>query len=179
MHDETKLKAEVCWNFYAEHCVHGRHHESQRSTVITVILGVAAAAAGIATLDDNLGGMTDVVIGLFIVFLGIFGAGFSLKHYERFNFHMERARSYRDELDALILGRPIGRLRDEADRRHEKRFPKMRKWRLHRWWVALNISVSVVGALLIITACLFPTQTSSAYPTPPIIQNPARSPAAS
>lgn len=154
--DEIKLSADVFWKLYSEHCVQGRHHESQRSTVIGVTLAVAAAITGIATFDKGLGGLADGAMSIFLIFLGIFGAGFSLKHYERFNLHMQRARHYRDALDKLLPDQPIGRLKSEADKKHEKEFPRMCKWRLYRWWVGLNLAISLLGVALLVIAIWLP-----------------------
>ncbi|MBY3211776.1 hypothetical protein [Rhizobium laguerreae] len=160
MNDEDKLKAEIFWKLYSEHCVQGRHHETQRSTVIGVILAVAAAMTGIATFDEALGGATDTAISCFLIFLGLFGAGFSLKHYERFNLHMQRARHYRDALDDLIPGKPIAVLKDQADKLQKVEFPIMSKWRLYYWWVALNFAVSLLGIALFVNVLFFPTSGS-------------------
>ncbi|MBY5442813.1 hypothetical protein HFO93_04865 [Rhizobium leguminosarum] len=156
MNDEDKLKADVFWKMYSEHCVQGRHHETQRSTVIGVTLAVAAALVGIATFDRALGGILDIAVSVFLIFLGLFGAGFSMKHYERSKIHMERARGYRDALDAMLSGRPIQTIKAIADATHGNKFPKMQKWRLHYWWIALNSAISVLGVALLIVAAIFP-----------------------
>lgn len=150
MDEEVKLKADTFWNLYSEHCVQGRHHESQRSTVVGVILAVAAAVVGIATFDEGLQGYMDAALGLFLIFLGLFGAGFSLKHYERFNLHMQRARQYREALDNLITDKKILELKRAADDKHTEAFPKIHKWRLHLWWVVLNLSVSIIGLAMLV-----------------------------
>ena len=156
MTDDEKLKADILWKLYAEHCVQGRHHEVQRSTVIGIVLAVSVAILGIATLDKGLSGVSDIALSLFLVFLGLFGAGFSLKHYERFNLHMNRARFYRDELDRMITNQPIKNLKDQADEAHSKEFPWMKSWRLYRWWVALNLAISTLGVSILVLAIWFP-----------------------
>ena len=156
MSDDDKIAADVFWKMYLEHCTQGRHHETQRSTVNSAIVAVAAAVVGIVTFDKTIAAPTDLPLALLLVALGAFGAGFSMKHYERFNLHMERARRHRDALDALLKGQPLRRLKNEADLTHNGKFPRLHKWRLHYWWLALNLIVAIVGVALSVIAMWFP-----------------------
>ena len=165
--DEKDLNAlrDVLWNMYQEHCTHGRHHESQRSTVTNLILAVTAGIIAIVGFDKEIT-FQDLPAALFLIGLGAFGAGFSTKHYERFHLHMERARNYRNALDELLpqlnssnqSKRPyIKALKKDADERHEKEFLKLQKWKLHtwslhRWWLTLYVLIIVLGVILALVA---------------------------
>jgi hypothetical protein len=113
--EEHKVLIDVLWKMYSEHCVQGRYHETQRSTAVGIILAVSAAMIGIITIDKQIAGHGDWPLSLLIMALGLFVAGFSLKHYERFKRHMERASCHRDALDALLLGMPLKVFKDKAD----------------------------------------------------------------
>ena len=102
MEDDNAPSRDVLWKMYQEHCTQGRHHETQRSTVISTLLAISAAVIGVITLDRNIVYPADLPLSVTLIFIGVFGAGFSMKHYERFSLHMERARRYRDALDALL-----------------------------------------------------------------------------
>lgn len=156
MTDEHGTSRDVFLKMYQEHCTQGRHHETQRSTVISAVMAVSAAVIGIITFDMTVAAPADLPLALFLVVLGVFGAGFSMKHYERFNLHMERARRHRDELDALLQGQPLRRMKEEADMAHRQDFPRMYKWRLHYWWLTLNLFVALVGVALLVIAIWFP-----------------------
>ena len=159
MTDEDKASIDILWKMYAEHCTQGRHHETQRSTVIGIVLAVSAAIIGVITFDKQIAGRGDWPLSLLVIALGIFGAGFCMKHYERFSLHMQRARYHRDALDALLPGMPLRRLKSEADERHSTEFPVVQKWRLHRWWVVLNLFVVTLGGGLFVISVWFPIVT--------------------
>jgi Ca2+/Na+ antiporter len=154
--DENASLRDVLGKIFQEHCTRSRHHQIQRSKVIGTIVAVSAAIIGIITFDKTIAAPADLPLAFLLIVLGVFGAGFAMKHYERFNFHMERARSHRDALDALLPGQSLQRLNREADSAHEKKFPRMHKWRLYYWWLTLNLIVALIGATLLVIAIWFP-----------------------
>ena len=156
MGDINGLTGEVFWKMYQEHCAQGRHHESQRSTVASAVMAVSAAIIGIVTFDRTIAAPTDLPLAFLLIVLGGFGAGFAMKHYERFSLHMERARRYRNALDALLPDQPLRRLKQEADESHEEKFPRMHRWRLHYWWLTVNLVVTLVGMTLFVIAIWSP-----------------------
>jgi len=156
MSDENAPLRDVLWKMYQEHCTQGRHHETQRSTVVSAIIAVSAATIGIITFDRSIAAPIDVPLSVILIVLGLFGAGFSMKHYERFSLHMERARRHRDALDALLPGQPLATLKADADRAHALKFSRLEKRRLHHWWSILNLAVAFIGACLLVIAVWFP-----------------------
>jgi hypothetical protein len=154
MSDEIALR-DACWKLYAEHCTHVRHHESQRSTVAASILAIASAIIGLVTFDKGIIA-SDLPLTVLLVFLGGFGALFSAKQYERASLHTERARRYRDAVDATLDGGPLKALKREADVAHEKDFPRLEKLRLNKFWVALYLLLSAIGVALSIIAACYP-----------------------
>jgi len=156
MADETAPSRDVLWKMYQEHCTQGRHHETQRSTVISAVMAVSAAVIGIITFDKTIAAPADLPLAFLLVVLGAFGAGFAMKHYERFSLHMERARRHRDALDDRLPEQLLRQLKQQADSAHESKFPRMHKWRLHYWWLTLNLIVALVGVALLVVAVWFP-----------------------
>jgi hypothetical protein len=148
------------WKLYAEHCTHVRHHESQRSTVATIILAIASALIGIVTYDKSIVG-SDLPLTILLTAIGAFGALFSAKQYERASLHTERARRYRDAADATLETMPIKALKQLADAHHSRDFPRLEKLRLHKFWVALYLFISTIGILLSTMASCFPYRVES------------------
>jgi hypothetical protein len=60
----------------------------------------AATTAPVVTADEQVD-VSDVPLTLTLVAIGLFRAGFSAKHYERFKLHMARAKAHRDARVAL------------------------------------------------------------------------------
>jgi hypothetical protein len=84
----------------------------------------------------------------FLTLLGAFGAVFSWKYHERFDFHMNRAREYRDVLDARLPAVGIRKLKKDADKKTEAEYPRLFHLRLYRFWVGLHLLLGGFGMLL-------------------------------
>lgn len=159
MNDESKSLIDIYWKMYQEHCIQGRHHETQRSSVITAIIAIASVIIGLITYDRAIT-KYDLPLTLLLIVIGAFGATFSMKHYERFNFHMERARVHRDALDELIAtNMPLKTLKTAADKTHKAKYPKLSKARLHYWWLSLGVIIAILGGILSIIAIFSPQTT--------------------
>jgi hypothetical protein len=163
---------ELLWRFYQDHIAHGRHHETLRATTTTVILAVAAGVLGL------LGGAhvwplqyEQLPLTLFLVLLGVFGAFFSAKYHERFDFHMNRARQYRDLLDANLPLVGINKVRPEADKKSRSEHPWLFDRRLYVFWVWLHLIVAGLGLLL--TLSIFWPRPTAGYVAPPQVHEPA------
>ncbi|SCX87653.1 hypothetical protein [Nitrosospira sp. Nsp13] len=160
MENDNDFLGDVLWKMYQEHCVQGRHHETQRSTVASTLIAIAGVAIGFITYDGNLS-YQDLPLTLFLLLLGAFGAIFSAKQYERFSLHMTRARKHRDALDALLPQSPLKRLKTTADSEHNIAFPKLKTLRLHQFWLWLYLLIAVLGVLLSFIAIANPNDFSA------------------
>lgn len=150
--DDGDACRDAFWKIYQEHCSQGRHHENQRSTVATGLIAVAAAIAGLVTFDDKLT-LIDLPLTLFIVAIGLFGALFSAKQYERFRFHMEAAGLHRDQIDSLLTcGTSLKSLRTQAKTANGDKFPRLYKLRLNCFWLGLYLFICALGVTLSVLA---------------------------
>jgi hypothetical protein len=134
---------------YQDDCTQARHHETQRSTVANIVLAVSAALIGFATYDKTLS-PADIVPSLLLVFLGVFGALFSAKQYERAKRHGHRAAAYRTQIAAMTQGADILTLMKDADGKTQKAFPHLSRLRLHPFWIALNAFITVTGLVMLV-----------------------------
>lgn len=154
MTDEAALR-DALWKLYLEHCTHVRHHETQRSLVASSILAIATAIIGLVTFDKNII-ITDLPMTILLIFLGLFGAVFSAKQYERASMHTERARHYRDAVDETLAGQPLKKLKQDADIKHSKGFKHLEKLRLNKFWLTLYTLIVTIGCALSIISAFFP-----------------------
>ena len=139
--------------FYQENCTHGRHHETQRSTVAAILLSIAAGVTSVVTYDRALNHY-DIPLTCFVILLGVFGVLFSRTHYLLFRMHMDRAAGYRDALDDLI-GSDLRDIKQRADARAVRL-----RWafRLHILWSVLYSLIVVLGIILTILAVVLNQQ---------------------
>jgi hypothetical protein len=156
MADDVDTVRDVMWKMYQEHCVQGRHHETQRSAVAGSLTAIAGAVIAIVTFDKCLS-VEDLPLTAFLVVIGAFGVLFSEKQYELFKLHMERAAGYRNALDKTFKDQPLKTIKDEADATHQQKHPRMSKLHLHGMWAGLYICIGGIGLLLSLTALLRPT----------------------
>jgi len=146
---------EILWRFYQDHLTHGRHHETLRAATTTVLLLVAAGILGLLGAAHAWPlGYEQIPLTVFLIVLGIFGAFFSATYHERFDFHMNRARKYRDALDRNLPRANINAIRPFADSRTKTNYPWLYERRLWHFWVSLHILIALMGAVLTVSIFL-------------------------
>jgi Ca2+/Na+ antiporter len=145
-----KDRTDFLWGMYQELTTQGRHHEVQRATVTNFIIIVAGGIlAFIANRDVTRDKWS---LAAFLIVIGLFGALFSAKQYERFRFHVVAAGRYRRELEKAIDSNLIT-LKEEALLKHKEDFLSVLiRLRLHYFWIALHLLIASLGITLLITA---------------------------
>ncbi len=143
-------KTELLLALYLEDIAYARHHEDLRSTITNLILVIGAALAGFVGFDNKINN-SDIPAAIFLIIVGLVGAIFSYKHYERFHSHYARAREFRSSLDS-IGELNIGKMKAQADKKHRKQFPRAHRLSAGWLWTALPVAVSVLGLLVLIPA---------------------------
>jgi hypothetical protein len=88
-------------------------------------------------------------LALIVVEIGIFCLFFTLKHYERFQFHIERSRAYRGKLEAFYPDADLDSLRTKAEWKHKTRFPRLFHIRLYRFWLGIHASIGLLGLVVL------------------------------
>jgi hypothetical protein len=151
------------WRFYDEHAAEARQHETLRATVTSILVGFAAALVGFAST----GGLepSDIPAGVLVIVIGVLGGLLSLKHYERNRLHTRILGAIRLEITELRKDpkrafRSTGEIRDAAEKKHNEKFRLDRKkggsWlvrtRLFQLWIALDLLVAVVGAVIVVVS---------------------------
>ena len=134
------------WQMFLENCEHGRHHESQRQSVsnLTLILvGAATTVIAHGGIEPN-----DRWLSAFIVFLGIFGAAFSYKCYERFRCHMARAAECITRLETLVKGLNLESIVSLSNKAHAKSYQRISKIRLYWFWAIQYFFIVIFGGVL-------------------------------
>jgi hypothetical protein len=155
MTDDESSVVDALWRMYGEHCTHVRHHETQRSSVAAAFIAIAGALVGLITYDKELT-VGDLPGTIFLLGVGIFGALFCAKQWERACKHTQRARHYRNKIDQLLTGVDIKSLKQKADEVHDREFPRLHKLRLHKFWIGLYLLIALLGFVLSIIAWMFP-----------------------
>lgn len=151
MTDEQKALKDILFGMYHDSVAQCRHHETQRATVTSSVIAIDTIIIGLITFDKAINWL-DVPLCLLLIILGVFGATFSLKHYERYLLSVERLRQYRQLLDEQFANNEILRLKDKADEIHAKRFPRLSKYKHHNFWVVLHLLMAVIGLVLMCIA---------------------------
>jgi hypothetical protein len=146
-------KEEYLWRMVNEHMTQARHQETLRSSMTTMLVTLAGVIVGFVTFDRELS-PTDLAPSILLFFLGVFGISFSAKHYERFNFHIARVRSYRSALEKCFHDVQWKELREEADRYHKHKFPRLVNQRQHRLWLVLHGVTASIGFVLTVVIIL-------------------------
>ena len=135
-------KDELLWGLYEEHVTQARQHENQRERMTALIVAIAAGVVAFASQTDL--ARSELLLTVPLILLGIFGAAFSRKHYERNRMHVSIAASYLTRLDPEIYGpRQVGESRHKDDPKYRRSY----RWRLHHFWEGLSWAVAILGAV--------------------------------
>jgi hypothetical protein len=164
------LKVDVSdylWNMYNEHTSQGRHHETQRTAVSTVVLALAGAVVAVIAQ----GHFRHIwSLAAFLILLGLVGALFSLKQAERTRMHITIAGEFRRQLEQSLANRNstaptqgevannLKSIGSNARRKHREEWnwktgkddKKVREqadplFPLYWFFIALNLLVSILG----------------------------------
>lgn len=160
--DERALKiVDLDLAYMAENYEQARQHESLRAQMTSMSLGLSGL--GITAAFTFPRPLILMLVGLLVLFLGIFGRRFSLKHYERFKFHVAVARIARDgicqKLGYELEYRRIAtnsRLRMFEEREpfhnrvkpYDKALYSAYRKKLYRYWLFLHRIQSIAGAVM-------------------------------
>jgi hypothetical protein len=87
---------------YNEHTSQGRHHETQRTAVSTVVLALAGAVVAVMSQGHFRHTWS---LAAFLILLGLVGALFSLKQAERTRMHITIAGAFRHQLELSLISR--------------------------------------------------------------------------
>jgi hypothetical protein len=138
---------------YQENTTHGRHHETQRSTVAAILLTITAGVVSVVTYDRTLN-LFDIPLTAFVIVLGIFGVIFSRTHYTLYRMHMDRAAAFRDALGDH-LGTGLKAIKQKADARSIR---VQTAFRLNYLWTFLYALIAVLATILTISAAVLNQQ---------------------
>lgn len=121
---------DVLGRFLQEHYSQLRHYETQRSTVSNLLVIIAAAILAFVTYDKALT-WADLPLTILLCIMGLFGAAFCAKYYERSAMYYDRIKQCRDKLDEVLFeSKLLNNLRDEANRQHAEEFPRFQGGKL-------------------------------------------------
>ena len=127
------------------------HQESQRTSAANLIIIVTAGLTGLVTFDGSMN-ISDLPLTILLIIFGAFGAIFSLKHYERFRFHLEDAIALRLKIQGLIPELGISEVFQKANERHKENFPIFTRLKTHKLWLTFYCFIAVLGIVMSILA---------------------------
>jgi len=133
---------------YLEQVTHARHHETLRAQSTNLVVVISAALLAFLASNAATPGR-QVMIGVFLIVVNVYGLLMSLKHYERSRLHVTVASKYRDVLSdhTPVGGRTLNDERDSGHQSHAERFPIsfIASVRAYVMWSGLHLLLAVVG----------------------------------
>lgn len=147
MDDRTELQ----WRYLKDNLDHSRHHESMRATSTNIILVVAGACFSVVGFDKSVSPF-DLPVLAFVFLLGVFGAIFAAKQTERASLHYQRARELRSAIDSGPHAPGFKKLKGDADKKHNPKYPWLSARNLRSFWISFHISISILALILVVIA---------------------------
>jgi hypothetical protein len=153
--EDVATLIDIYWKMYDENRNHGRHHETQRTALVSALIGISGVVIGLITFYRDITPL-DLPLIFFLFLLGAFGALFSAKQYERYCFHRERSRKYRMKFDELLPGETLTAINKSADNISKENSPLLFDFPLQRFWLSLYIAICILSILLAVIAIFYP-----------------------
>jgi len=144
MEENKKVNADFYFKLYQGQLTQIRHYETQRSTIVTTIIGISGAIIGLITYDSKIL-KSDLYLASFLIFIGVFGTGFLFQHSRRLKKHIEITNKYRQVLDRLIT------VPESTDKTGNEEFEiEHNQWiSMRRWWIGISIAIILIGCIII------------------------------
>jgi hypothetical protein len=133
---------EVLLEMYKAQVARSEHYESLRAAIGSTLAVVAAGLVGLAAFDGKLT-ENDLISGLALVVVGVFGVVATRAHSDRARRHGKRAAGYRNSLDRRLPDAGINAERGQTPAQHTN---------LHLVWAGLHVLIAVIGAFVVAAA---------------------------
>lgn len=134
---------------YLEQVTHARHHETLRAQSTNLVVVVSAALLAFLASNAATPGR-QVMVGVFLIAVNVYGLLMSLKHYERSRLHVTVASRYRDVLsdNTPVGGQTLNEARESGHQAHRERFPipLIAGVRAYAMWSGLHLLLAVIGS---------------------------------
>ena len=130
-------------------------HHTKAATTSNFLLIIVGAIISFISLDDKIAGTVDLVSGLVVFVIGLFGATWTWKQHERYYFWQNIAYQYQNELKKIVPRLQTGEeyYGDAEDAAAEKYTSLFAKIIHERWlWVSLHGIVAAIGLGLMVLA---------------------------
>ncbi len=128
-----------------ENWIHARQAEDKRAMIAQVNIIAITVASGILALvgfSKNAFPLT-----FLLVLLGIYGIAATAKLYERSQYHIQRARKLRAQLDELYPDAQVEILQKKAENEHKLLYPRLMIFRLNTIWLSLHAFIALAGVV--------------------------------
>ncbi|HXU94451.1 MAG TPA: hypothetical protein VFP33_12420 [Gallionella sp.] len=152
---------ELFWRNLKDNLEHARHHETMRTSTTNIVVTLSGAAFAIIGYDKLICS-ADIPLLLFVAVLGIYGAIFSAKETERASLHYIRAQEFRRAIDRAKPDVDFLSIRNAADEKHWKKYPRLVRLELQSLWVGIHVGITVLALILALTWAFSPPQACAA-----------------
>ena len=148
--------SELIWRVYADNRADARHHETQRSTVTSVLLAIASGILTVAGVQWRAGARPHWSLGVLLVLVGAVGVLFARSLYERCWWHVRRGEECLQWLAHTVPDAALIATLARADEKHQRQFPGASEAPLARLWYGPHLAVMLLGLLLVVLPRLLP-----------------------
>jgi hypothetical protein len=95
-------RAEILQATFKHYYEMAMDHHTKAATTSNILLIIVGGIIGLIGVDNNLGGIVDLVGGFGVFVIGIFGRVWALKQHERYHFWEHIAYEYQKELAKIV-----------------------------------------------------------------------------
>lgn len=159
-HVQIDTQADILQGTFLHYYSMAMDHHTKAGSTSSMLLFIVGALLGLIGLDNNISGTSDLLSGLAILIIGVFGGIWALKQHERYYYWEHIAYEYQRELTKITPDlKPGDRNGEYAYAARDAAVKKFGSFvaktvRDEYLWVSLHGIVAVIGLALVI-AVLF------------------------
>ena len=158
-HVNLEKRADILQASFEHYYIMAMDHHTKAATTSNLLLIIVGALIALVGHDNKLYNDVDILGGLGIFIIGVFGAIWVLKQHERYFFWQLIANEYQKNLATIVEEFKTGKEYDEdfARAKAEKEFGRIsdKKWD-RRLWIILHSIVAFIGiCIAVFAACKF------------------------
>lgn len=144
---DDKDKITILLTEYNNHGDWQRHNENQRAQLSSILLAISAAIVALIPKDRPLT-YNDWPVAAFLIGIGVFGVLAVMKYWERFTYHNQYRRAFRNVLDSYFPDSLLINTRENAIKAHNKKWQPLledRGLKQHWLWEGVFTLIALLG----------------------------------
>lgn len=138
---------EFAWRLYESERDFIKHHENQRTNASSILAAISAALV-VAIASGAASGPLQLLVGVVLTLVGVFGSVFSGKLYELIQLHAARSYRYLEIVNSHFPDISIADIKLDVKSKQKEKYPYLSGLSLNKIWFRFHLLVAFLGLVI-------------------------------